>query len=330
MVRYVLGALIGAVVLVWNAAAQPTMEQLQASARWSVQLQTALQGMMSEIERIDEYVVIMDRAVAEELSMEESGRLISAVTADLNRGIERYVVELEALPPHPIPDEPLGKAMVDIRQQMIGQSGMFADFFGRLDSLSRKAIDGDVQAVDQLGGEVFRSGAFLLGTDIALLRTQVNALENDNPLRNLNLASIAQLQFTREIMLSEATFRFGPSPGFSDGDLDAAGAHLPAARREIANGRRNAAKLRAMLVREKTALGSTDPLYDRIIAMVDTFAGDWANMEDALTDSEVLLRMMIEGHEDTEQAFEDYLIMTSTLASQMLASQLERSRLVAN
>lgn len=328
MLRFIAGALMGVVMLVCNAVAEPTVKDLQESARWSVELQTALQTMMEDIGLIEDYIVVMDRFSQEDLSEADAETLIREITSTLNQSVAAYVSALEAMPPHPMPDEPLGKAMADIRQQMIGQSSLFGDFFERLESLSLRAVDGDAEAVDRLGGEIFRSGAFLIGTDIAMLRTQVSALDTANPLRNLNLAAINELQFTREILLAEASYRFGSSPGFSDGDLDAAGGFLSAGYREVANGRRNAAKLRTLLIEEKASLGSPDPLYDRLVTMVDTFASDWQNMEQTLAAGEDLLEMMIEGHEETETVFNDYLTLSSVLSDKMVANQLARSTLV--
>ncbi len=330
MFRIILSALAGAVFLVWNAAAEPTMAQVQASARWSAKLQAPLQKVLQGFEYIDEYSRIMDQAVSGDLPEAEAHRQITTVTEDLNRRVDDYVAALEALPPHPMPDHPLGAAMQDIRVQLIGQASLLEDFFGRLDSLSRKAIEGDVDAVDQLGGEIFRSGAFLVGTDIALLRTQVAALETDNPLRNLNLAAIGHTQFTREVMLAEATYRFGPSPGFSDGDLDLAATVLADARREIAHGKRNAASMRALLIAEKATPDAPQELYDTLLAMLDTFNEDWAEMSAAITECEALLEMMIEGDEGADAAFDAFLVSSGVLSQNLVDRQLARSQMLAN
>lgn len=329
MFRIILSALAGAIFLVWNAAAEPTMADMQASARWSAKLQAPLQKMLRGFDNIDEYSRIMEDAVTGNLPEDEANRQITTVTDDLNRRVDDYVAALEALPPHPMPDHPIGKAMLEIRVQLIGQASLLEDFFARLDTLSRKAIAGDIDAVDQLGGEIFRSGAFLVGTDIALLRTQVAALETENPLRNLNLAGIAHTEFLREVMLAEATYRFGPSPGFSDGDLDLAARVLADARREIAHGKRNAASMRTLLIAEKAIPGAPQDLYDRMLAMVDTFDEDWAELSAALTDCETLLEMMIEGDEGTDAAFDELLVSSSVLSQNMIGRQLKRSQMLS-
>jgi hypothetical protein len=330
MFRYFVSALAGAMLVVCNAFAEPTMQELQRSARWSAEMQAALQEMLRSFDQIDEYAIIMEQAVAETLTKEEALARISAVTAGSNASVDTYIAALKALPPHPMPTHPMGKAMVETRDQLISQASMFESFFERLDTLSRKAIEGDTGAVNQLLGEIFRSAAFLTGTDIALLRTQIAALETSNPLRNLNLAVVAQSEFLREILLAEASFRFGSSPGFSDGDLDLAAVSLANARREIANGRRNAAQMRSLLIAEKAQPGIDQALYNKLIAMVDLFSDDWTEMSQSITEAETLLEMMKEGDENAEAAFDAYLESSGIVSQNLVGRQLARSQLLAN
>ncbi|MGE6698383.1 hypothetical protein ACQKH5_11875 [Hyphomonas sp. NPDC076900] len=330
MFRYILSALAGAMFVVCNAFAEPSMAEMQSAARWSAQLQTAVQDLIRNFDHLDEYSVIMEQVMAEMLTEEEALLQIGAVTASFNKNVDDYVAALEAMPPHPMASYPLGKAMIETRENLVSQAGTFEIFFGRLDTLSRKAIEGDGGAVVQLSGEVFRSAAFLLSTEIAMMRPQIAALETMNPLRNLNLAVVGQNEFMREVLLAEASFRFGPSPGFSNGDLSLAAASLAAARREVANGRRNTAKLRSLLLEEKAMQGADQAFYDKLIGMVETFSDDWTEMNQSLTEAEALLKMMNEGDEDVEAAFDAYLESSGIVAQNILDRQLARSSLVAN
>jgi len=330
MFRFILGALLSAILIAAPARADPTEDQVRAAAQWSSNLQGALLALTAGIERMNEYSVVMDAYAQGDTSLDEAQQASTAVTAEMHEGIDTYVEALEALPPHPMRREPIGKASGGIRIQLIAQADDLRAFVNRLDTLMREALSGDTSKVDQLAGEIFRGSALLMGTDIAILRTQVAALDEMSPLRSLNLAQIAEMQFLQEVMYFEAAYRYGAGPGVASGDLDAAGRYLATARAEIANGRRNVETMRAALKAEMSSLAAPSPIYDRLFPMLDTFAGDWAIFEDTLDQADHLLKMMRADAPETEEAFSAYLDASGAFSVSLLNSQVARANLLAN
>lgn len=330
MFRYILSALAGAMLVVCNAVAEPGLEKLQEAARWSVQLQGALQEVVGEMALLDEYAVAVEGVIDGQLSAEAGAQKIAGLTSQLDQSLVHYVSALEAMPPHPLASHPLGIAGLETRDQLIAQADLISETVDRIEALSLEAIKGDADAINRLGGQLFRTSALLLGTDIALMRTQLAALDEDNPVRNLNLAGIGQMQFSREITMFAAARMFGSSPGFSDGDLDAAGGYITSARLEVSKGRRNTARMRSLLIQEKAEIGPQSyALYDNLIAMTDTFAADWADLDTVLSDAEYLLVLARNDDPFFGERFDAYMASMSKFGEVAMGRQLERSRLVS-
>lgn len=330
MFRYILSALAGAMLVVCQAVAEPSLEKMQEAARWSVQLQGALQEIVGQMALMDEYVLTVEGVIDGQLSPEAGAQKITGLTSQLDRGLVHYVSALEAMPPHPMASHPLGIAGLETRDQLIAQADLISETVDRVEALSLEAIKGDGDAINRLGGQLFRTSALLLGTDIALMRTQLAALDEDNPVRNLNLAGIGQMQFSREITMFAATRMFGSSPGFSDGDLDAAGGYITSARLEVNKGRRNAARMRSLLIQEKAEMGpQSHALYDNLITMTDTFAADWTDLDTVLSDAEYLLTLARNDDPSFGGRFDAYMVSMSKFGEVAMGRQLERSRLVS-
>lgn len=330
MIRSIIGAVLGAAVFVQSAIAEPTQEQWREAARWSAQMQEALQVMISGLSQVDGFVRAMEDVGSGAIGPEEGRTQVAEVTLTMQRGVDDYKAILLAMPPHPLPDERMGKAAVDVHQQLVDQSQLLAEFIGRIGELSLQAIGGDEDATNALLGELFRSSVYIIGTDVAMLRTQVGALDEFSPLRSLNLAQIAELEYSQEIILYRAATLYGAVPDAHNGDLDLAAARLVTAREEISNGRKNAVAMRSGLLIEKARLGSTDPLYDDLIAMMDTFEADWTTFDAALAEAGALLSLMRSDDPAAEEAFNDYLDTSASLSQSLMTSQLNRSKVVGN
>lgn len=330
MIRSIIGAVLGAVLFVHSAVAEPTTEEWRAAARWSADMQEALQEMIGGFGQLDGYIITMEEVAYGEISAEEGSRQVGQITQAMQQDVAEYKATLLAMGPHPLPNESVGNAAVEVRQQLINQAQLLSDFINRLGDLSLQAIGGDEGATNALVGEIFRSGAFIIGTDIAMLQTQVAALDELSPLRALNLAQIAEMEFAQEIILHQAAALYGPAPNSHNGDLEVAAARLVTVREEISNGRKNTAAMRSALIIEKAQLGSTEPLYDDLIGMMDTFGQDWAEFEATLADAEETLKLMRSGDPAAKDAFNAYLDTSAALSQSIMTNQLNRSKVIAN